>query len=337
MTINEQELFEQIIITVNNYNEIFTDEDLEVLEGINKIFNDAEFERKHPRNPDGTFATVGSSEHKPSKEYIETLERVKESNLREITPDSVIDSAIKNLGLDGTKVRENIKLAENYNERVRKYGQETQSIYSKDGEYTEERKELHNEILEKIFENAKNAKPKDGEQPKVIFLGGRGGSGKSKFDGLVYDKQNYIVLDADAIKEMIPEYQGYNAYQVHEESSAILNKALQKAREKGLNVVLDATMKTLSSTEKKIKAFADDNYNIEMYYMHLPREKAAERAIGRFMGNRGRYVPLHVLLEDMKNNEENFDQLKRYASKWAFYNNDVASKDDEPILIDKNY
>ena len=73
-----------------------------------------------------------------------------------------------------------------------------------------------------------------------------------------------------------------------------------------------------------------------MYYMHLPREKAAERAIGRFMGDNGRYVPLDILL-DMKHNEENFDVLKKYATKWAFYNNDVARKEDKPILVDKNY
>lgn len=103
-----------------------------------------------------------------------------------------------------------------------------------------------------------------------------------------------------------------------------------------MNVVLDGTMKSFKSTEEKIKTFSDSGYNIEMYYMHLPREKAAERAIGRFMGNNGRFVPLEVLLE-MKHNEENFDKLKKYASKWAFYNNDVPRKEDKPILIDKNY
>ena len=168
------------------------------------------------------------------------------------------------------------------------------------------------------------------------MLGGRGGSGKSKFNGLVYDKSKYIVLDADAIKELLPEYKGYNAFEVHEESSDILKRALQKAQKAGLNVVLDGTMKSFNSTEKHLKSFDDAGYNIEMYYMHLPREKAAERALGRFMGDNGRYVPLEVLLS-MKDNEDNFDKLKKYASKWAFYNNDVPRKEDKPILIDKNY
>ena len=170
------------------------------------------------------------------------------------------------------------------------------------------------------------------------MLGGRGGSGKSKFGeegaSQVYNANNFIVLDADKIKESLPEYKGYNAFEVHEESSDIMKKALKKARQNGLNVVLDGTMKSFNSSEKKLKEFEKDGYNVEMYYMHLPREKSSERAIGRFMKDGGRYVPLDILL-DMKENEENFDKLKKYAKKWAFYNNDVE-RGEQPILIDKS-
>lgn len=284
--------------------------------------------------------------HKSSKEYKKILEEVKRSNSEKITSEQIIENAVKNSKLNEKEIREKIENADKYNEYIRQYKLDTQHRFSKDGKYTEERKEKHKKILLDIFKNAKKAKPKNGEKPTVIFLGGRGGSGKSKFDMPdeehpgnigIYDKSKYIVLDADEIKNSIDEYQGLNAYEVHEESSDILNQALLKAKKEGLNIVLDATMKTFSSTEKKVKSFDDAGYNIEMYYMHLPREKAAERAIGRFMGKRGRYVPLNVLLNDMKNNEENFDKLKHYASKWAFYNNDVPDVKDKPILIDKNY
>lgn len=274
--------------------------------------------------------------HSASESYKKILDRVREDNKKEISREEIITSAIKNLGLKEDEVRLKIELAEKYNEGIKDRGLETQKLHSNsNGTYKREREEKHEKILDGIFKDSERAKPKNGEKPTVIFLGGRGGSGKSKFNGLVYDEKNYIVLDADEIKKQIEEYRGYNAFEVHEESSDILNRAIKIARRKGLNIVLDATMKTLSSTEKKIKSFADDGYNVEMYYMHLPREKAAERAIGRFMGNNGRYVPLDILLS-MKDNEENFDKLKKYASKWAFYNNDVAKKSDEPILIDKS-
>lgn len=352
--ISEQELFKQIINVVNNYDEIFTDEDLDVLDGINKIFNDAEFERKHPRDKDGKFARTnseGNSDesnvkklHIPSPEYKAILESIKESNKQEITPADIIESAVKNLNLNAEEVRQKIAEAEEY---FYTWDLDTKDRFSQDGVYTEERQKLHDKILSNIFKNSESAKPPKGEKPTAIFLGGRGGSGKSKFDMPnekrpsnlgIYDRSKYIVLDADEIKkELKPEYKYDNASEVHEESSDILNMALGIARERGLNVVLDATMKSLGSTEKKIKSFADADYNIEMYYMHLPRIKAAERAIKRFTADKqGRYVPLEQLLK-MKDNEENFDKLKHYASKWAFYNNDVPSEADKPILIDKNY
>lgn len=275
--------------------------------------------------------------HIASSLYNDILQKVKTDNQKNITAQDIINSAVSSLKYSPEEIKAKIEEADSYNEGIKDKGLETYLKYS-DGEgvYKRERAELHKKIIKEIFANAENAKPKDGQKPTFMILGGRGGSGKSKFDGLVYDKDNYIVLDADAIKEKLPEYRGYNAFEVHEESSDILKQALAAARKEGLNVVLDGTMKTLSSTENKIKDFADSGYDIEMYYMHLPREKAAERAIGRFMGNNGRYVPLNVLL-DMKHNEENFDKLKKYASKWAFYNNDVERKEDPPILVDKNF
>lgn len=329
----------------------YTGDDYRVYNALNQIFNDADFERLHPRDKEGKFARVGSDgsktdtkEHKPSQEYEKILDSIRESNKENITPDDVIKSAVKNLGLDVNKVQQKIADAEAY---AKTWKEDTQTRYKKNGVYTEERQKLHDKILTDIFKNAESAKPPKGQKPTAIFLGGRGGSGKSKFDMPnekrqsnlgIYDKSKYIVLDADEIKkELQPEYKGFNASEVHEESSEILSLALERAKKEKLNVVLDATMKTLSSTENKIKSFAEADYNIEMYYMHLPRIKAAERAIKRFTeDDKGRYVPLTELLK-MKDNEENFDKLKHYASKWAFYDNDVPSEADLPILIDKNY
>lgn len=342
---------------------VFNSEDWKVYNALDRVFNEEKWitiKGRHILIKDGETLAEAFKRHtgislqksnKPNKttdlkggnsKYKEAIAKVERDNKKEITPQQIIDSAIKNMQSNGKKitaqeVQNKIDEAEKHNLDVIRKNWETYKYHSDGkGHYKKERQELHKKILNDLFFHANSAKPKNGEKPTFMVLGGRGGSGKSKFDGLVYDRSKYIVLDADAIKEKLPEYKGYNAFEVHEESSDILNKALKIARKKGLNVVLDGTMKSLGSTEKKIKTFNDAGYNIEMYYMHLPREKAAERAIERFMGNSGRYVPLNILL-NMKNNEANFDKLKKYASKWAFYNNDVPSKDNKPILIDKNY
>lgn len=339
----------------------FTGEDFKVYNALNQVLNDEEFERLHPRDKEGKFAKVRSGNkdsntnvqklHIPSPEYDAILKKVEEDNKREIKPDEIIDRYIKATGFDGDKLRKRIAEIDAEMEDIRLNEKDTQHKYKINGVYTEERRQKHLDIISKIFANKENAKPKNNEKPTVIFLGGRGGSGKSKFDlpndtdnkgGVgVYDRSKYIVLDADEIKKELDEYKEYNAAEVHEESSDIMKMALKKAKKEKLNIVLDATMKKYDSTKEKIEDFKNAGYNIEMYYMHLPREKAAERAVGRFVGKKGkmdgRYVPLHVILNEMKLNEDNFNRLKHNASKWAFYNNDVPKQEDKPILIDKNY
>lgn len=262
--------------------------------------------------------------------YNQILAQAEEDKVTTITADDIIDSL--DLAEKEKIIREKIAFADSYNSRV----VQTKECYSDgNGTYSRERKEIHRTILDDLFVNSKSAKPQSGKQPTFIMLGGRGGSGKTKFgkvgDAKVYDKQNYIVLNSDEIKKCLPEYKGFNSFELHEESWDILNQAMQLAIKKGLNVVLDGTLSDLSSNEKFLKQFANAGYNIEMYFMHLSRGKAAKRALLRFDYN-DRYVPLDVLL-NMKDNEHNFDELKKYASKWAVYNNDVELG-QEPILVD---
>ena len=252
----------------------------------------------------------------------------KEKNIR---PDDIINSAINNNGIQERQLRGLLSKVDNNTQRV-----QTQKLYSdSNGHYNPARTAIHNKILDEIFINSDSAKPLSGSKPTFIMLGGRGGSGKTKFgkegNANVYNKNSYIVLNSDEIKKKLPEYDGFNSGELHEESFDIINKALIIAKQKGLNIVLDGTMSNIEYCENILKDFSEFGYNIELYFMYLPREKAAERAILRFNYNK-RYVPLNVLL-NMTDNEINFDKLKKYASKYGFYSNDVKL-DTEPILID---
>lgn len=231
----------------------------------------------------------------------------------------------------------------------------TDKQFSKDGNYTADRNKLHNKIL---FEGGEGYDPDtggtkfypplidkavatkaipQGSVPTFTILGGRGGSGKSAFDGKkfpeakVYDPKNVMLFDADAIKHMLPEFKGYNAYQVHEESSFILDKALSEARKYKSNVVLDGTLKTYETALEKIKDFKGAGYRAEAHYMHLPRQEAAKRAVKRFLGPTGRYVPAKVILSNT-DNEINFDKLLPLVDNWSFRDNNVA-KGVPPKLI----
>jgi predicted ABC-type ATPase len=223
----------------------------------------------------------------------------------------------------------------------------TDSLYKlPDGTYNSERKEIQDnilfegvtkdgEFLESIIPNAYTMLkylPKSGEKPVFIILGGRGGSGKSRFNGMVYNPPPCLVLDADSIKERLPEYEGWNASAVHEESGDMLEQALKKARELGANVVLDATMRTAKSALKNIKYFKDAGYRIEAHYMFLPRQEAAKRAVGRFLNpDSGRFVPIDIVLANTTN-EDAFEQVKPLCDSWSFRDNNVPLGVD-PILI----
>ena len=185
--------------------------------------------------------------------------------------------------------------------------------------YSEERATKHDKIFNHFLseENIKNAMPPEGQKPTLVMLGGRGGSGKSWFKDQVYDPSKAIVLDADEIKGMLDEYEGWNAFQVHEESSDILEMIKDSARSLGLNVVIDATLKTPKSAQKNADVFADAGYDIEVHYMHAPRKIAAQRAMSRFTGKSGRYVPVGVILGN-KENEKSFELIKQQASVWSF-------------------
>jgi predicted kinase len=209
----------------------------------------------------------------------------------------------------------------------RKEGKDDKAVYDPD------RQRRHVMIVMNFLSPYKMrmAKPKKGEKPKLIMLGGRGGSGKSWFEGKVYDPKKTIVLDADKVKALLPEYEGWNAQQVHEESSDLIEQMLTMSLENGLNVVLDATMKTAKSAVRKVEEAKSKGYEIEAHYMHLPRQEAAKRAVSRFMGKTKRYVPVGYVLGNTTN-EESFDIIKEKVDRWSFRDNNVPQGKD-PILI----
>ena len=253
--------------------------------------------------------------------------------------DATADSIISGFG---DEARQKIEAAH------KRAGSVTQTVdqFSKGGQWSPERAELHHKLIfegttidgKKVPgllspERVKAATPAPGERPTFIALGGRGGSGKSSLNGRVYDESRAVVLDADHIKGMIPEYAGWNAHQVHEESSDVLESVMRIAQVLGLNIVLDATMKTGKSIVDKVDDFKASGFRVEAHYMHLPRQEAAKRAVGRFLngGEKGRFVPPEVVMGNTKN-EANFDAIKAKADAWSFHDNS-GEKGAGPKLI----
>lgn len=210
-----------------------------------------------------------------------------------------------------------------------------------DGTYTAEREALHRQIAASFFppEKVAAAMPAPGERPVLVMLGGRGGSGKSWLTGEhgPVDESKAILLDSDAIKAMLPGYEGWNASTFHEESSHILNMADQRSLALGVNVIHDATLKSEATAVMRMAAYESAGYEVEGYYMYAAPETAATRAMSRYSKKgtfTGRFVPPEIILGNTKN-EANFDKLSGGFRKWAVYDNNAEGKEG-PRLVSRS-
>jgi predicted ABC-type ATPase len=207
-----------------------------------------------------------------------------------------------------------------------------------DGTYEPEREKLHEKIIGEFLspERLAAATPGEGEAPTLTLIGGRGGSGKSKFAGALYDPEKTIVIDPDEVKKGFKPagYEGWNASTFHEESSDVTRDLVTAAFNYGVNVVIDKTMASPKFL-KDVESFKKAGYRVEAHYMFLPRAKAAERAVSRFLTKKedgsGRLVPPEVVLGSTEN-EANFDKAKQLADEWSFWSNDVEMG-ASPVLV----
>jgi len=236
----------------------------------------------------------------------------------------------------------------------------TDRFRSAEGVWSAERKLLHKDIIKKvilgfkeetgaltrsnILKNGKHrAVVPANETPTYTVLGGRGGSGKSwltKKDGPV-DGRKMLVLDSDAIKGLLPEYKGWNAFEVHAESSHLFEEITKVAKRLNMNIVHDMTLKSAKSAKQRVGQFSasslknPNGYNIEGYYMYLPRHEAATRAVSRALGETQRYVPLDIILSNTEN-EAVFDALRPLFSRWGMWDNFVP-KGTPPKVVGTSF
>ena len=254
------------------------------------------------------------------------------------------------LGEEGKTTQAQVEAKLNEQTHRMKNG-DTQTRNMVNGKWTAEREKLHNEIIAKILtpEKVKACRPKNGEKPKFVMFGGRGGSGKSWFTDkerakaegrqVMFDSDNYLILDADEIKKAIPEYKAWNAGEVHEESSYLNKKIKRRAMSLGLNIIVDGTMNYNPKKPKKVRnemlKAKKKGYSLEAHYMFLPLQDSCIRAFNRFKTEKGDYsgrlVPTDIMLE-MQDNEKSFDSVKDIVDDWSFMDNQGSTG---PRLISK--
>jgi predicted ABC-type ATPase len=221
-----------------------------------------------------------------------------------------------------------------YETRLKKRTSTHKTWQDSEGNWLPERVKLHNKIIDDVLNEdvIARATALEGEAPVMTILGGRGGSGKTfltkgtdkKGKGAPVDLSNKVVLNSDEIKGLLPEYEGWNAGQVHVEGSYLLKRIEKIARQRRINVVLDTTMGGIDKATRTVGAYTEAGYTVEGYYMHLPRQEAAFRSVFRAIekGEELRYVPIDIILQNL-DNEDAFDALKHLFTRWGLWDNQV--------------
>jgi hypothetical protein len=194
------------------------------------------------------------------------------------------------------------------------------------GVYTPERQALHAEILNRMFtdEKIKAAMPKAGKRPVLILTGGRPAAGKtSALKKELSSEVNSIYLSADTIQEELPGYRGDHAGIYNGEAQDIALQAEQIARDAGINLTYDATLKSTQPAMDRVDLYKAAGYDVHGYFVHTTPVTSALRSVKRFMET-GRYVPPIVSFKS-KTNEKTFDTLIPKLDVWALYDNNGRS------------
>jgi|GEM_PF-4533400 len=179
-----------------------------------------------------------------------------------------------------------------------------------DTTWTLERQKLHDEIIKKFLSTGTRK-----ANPIFTMSGGGPASGKGfmlEKAGFTYKegkktlvKKGRVLIDADEIKKMIPEYKdaqkkGGTAQQraasvVHEESSYLSKRIMAEAAKRRFDVILDGTGDSgLRSLAKKIQKMRDMGYEVKAKYVSADTNVAADRNWDRFLKS-GRLPPEWML------------------------------------------
>lgn len=174
------------------------------------------------------------------------------------------------------------------------------------GNYTASRLKLHDDIINTFY------KKTDGPKTAAIF-GGPSGSGKSQLlKHVAGDKDNYVYINNDEIKKLLPEYTGANASFMHEEARDITDKLIEKSLKGNVNIIYDTTLRNQKKGMAIYNELESAGYSTQILSTNLPLENTLSRAVVRAIdpGKEGRYVPIDLMIKNTENiNAAQFDLI----------------------------
>jgi len=280
-----------------------------------------------------------------------------ERGSKDIFPDEKKDSMF-NETLDRLKSdqsltpyeRDNIiPLARAYTEAAKNFvdGKDSTQVYAGPyGGYSKERSEWHAEVIAAY--ESKFGPPQ--AKPIAIITGGLAGAGKTASLRDVPGINKFIQINSDDIKESAPEYNGYNAAFLHEESDQVSLAVLERATNARQHLVVDITMKSIGDPNKgfrdsllgRVSELAKRGYEVHLMFSDVTIERSVERAVKRYMNpknEKGRFVPPAHIKKSVSSkgstsgNLDNFMEATKLpqVAGWKLFDN----MGDKPKLVNQ--
>lgn len=181
-----------------------------------------------------------------------------------------------------------------------------------DGERAKEFIKKNKHLLFEKFASNKIYQPN--ENPISLFMAGSPGAGKTEYSKALIEiaknSANPIVrIDADEIREIIPQYNGANSDLVQRAASIGVHKLYDYVLKNKLNVMLDGTFAKFDIAHRNIIRSLNRNRVIGIYYVYQDPLIAWEFTKKREKLE-GRKVPKIVFIEAFINARENVTRIK---------------------------
>ena len=211
--------------------------------------------------------------------------------------------------------------------------------------YSQKRRELHKEIINSFIDDVVCIQQ---DEPIAILMGGSPASGKSSFlkkyapyllkeaiEDIATDrllKEDLLRIDADEVRSMLPEYEGWNASQTHLETKDIVETLLSD-RTIGIpcefDLIYDGTMNNTKSYKPLIALLKKLGYKIFAVYIdNVPYEVIKKRALERYQKS-GRFVPMEVIDDFFAKGKKALNKIKEQVDGYMII--DGSNRDYEII------
>lgn len=179
-------------------------------------------------------------------------------------------------------------------------------------------KKHEKEIIEK-FANKSLYKPV--ERPFTLFMAGSPGAGKTEFSKS-YIKELHktnpditvVRIDADEIRDLLPQYKGNNADVVQHACGVAVGKLFDYVQKQGQNAIVDGTFSDYDISCKDVNRALKRGRDVDIYYIYQDPLIAWDFTKKREQLE-GRHVSKEMFIESFFAAKNNVNQVKSELGK----------------------